>query len=122
MWDGFHSSPCGDDLPKREGFEETGFKVKESLAVDDCYFIDGWMKKLIAIIGNKNWRDGKYPTFETSKPKSIDVKGKIEAIRCAYEHGARVHISNYEQIGVKVDTRGEENEWIQKQSLNEFEL
>lgn len=109
-----HANAAEDSNGMKIGQNDTAFRAKESLSIDDCWFIDENMQKLVKLIGDMNFGDGNYGFFKTNKAGSVNVAELIDALDLAYNHGARIHISNYKKLGIKVD---ETEEWLQKNDI-----
>jgi len=96
----------------------TGFQAKKDVSLDDLYFIDEQINKFLRFVQKQNWGDGNYCLFNTEKADPPDQGELRENLDVAYQHGVKLHVSNYQALGLTVS---DEEEWIQKQSLD-FDL
>jgi phage gp29-like protein len=84
------------------GGENAEFKVRRHIAVGDMRFIEPRVQRLIRIVGDQNWGDGRYPTFSFDKKKEIDKQEHMDAIRLTYDIGAPVKGSELQKLGIDV--------------------
>jgi phage gp29-like protein len=117
-----HENAASDEGGVNVGGQDGSFEVRHAVAKDDMLFIEPYVNELIRLVGDQNFGDGAYPEFELNKNKPVDAKEHASILDTAYRHGARIHISEYEKLGIRVDT--ENQEWIQrKQSeLDRFQF
>jgi len=80
----------------------SSYKVKREIAVDDMYFIDSNVQKLIRNIIDRNFGDGKYPKFQLDKSEPINKKEHLDIIDTAFRHGLTINPDEYRQLGLKV--------------------
>ena len=106
-----HANAVEDSGGVNVGGRQQSFEVRHSVAVDDMHFIEPHVNRLIRIIGQQNFGDGRYPRFELKKAKPVNAKEHAEIVDVAWRHGARIHRSEYEKLGLKIDP---EQEWLQK--------
>lgn len=107
-----HANAVEESRGMQVGRNEASYNVKHSLAVDDMHFIEPFVNDFIQLVGDRNFADGRYPRFELKKSKPVDAKKHSEILDTAFRHGAKIHVSEYEKLGIRVDTS--EQEWIQK--------
>lgn len=110
-----HANAVEESSGMKVGQNETGFKVKLDIAVDDLYFIDEQIQKFLNLVQLRNFGDNKYCIFTTNKEAPPNVEELRENIDVAYNHGVALHISNYKKLGLAVS---DDDEYIQKQDLD----
>jgi len=79
------------------------YKVRRDIAVDDMFFNEQYINKLIRMIYDLNWTDARYPkiTFDKKEPKS--QKDLLDAVDMFHRHGGTVPVENYTRLGVIVE-------------------
>lgn len=116
-----HANAVEDSPGMQVGENETGFKARRDLSLDDLYWIDENMNKFLRFVQVQNFNDGNYCTFTTDKSDPPDQKELRSNIELAVDAGLEVHISNFKQLGLKVRvSENDDDEWIKKQ-LQTFE-
>lgn len=108
-----HENAVKESSGMQIGENLTPFETKHEIAVDDIYFIDNNMQQLVNTLWYRNFGNYNAPIFKIDKEKPTSPDDLRESLDLAHRHGVKVHISEYEKLGLKVDK--EEQEWIQKQ-------
>jgi len=117
-----HENAASDEGGVNVGGQDGSFEVRHAVARDDILFIEPYINELIRIVGDQNFGDGAYPELEFNKNKPVNAKEHASILDTAFRHGARIHISEYEKLGIRVDT--ENQEWIQRRQseLDRFQF
>ena len=95
----------------------SSYKVKREVAVDDLFFIEPFMQRLINQIIDRNFGDGKYTRFQTDKSEPLDLNKHSKMLDMAYSHGVKLHPDEYRKLGLYIY---DDQEPIQK-SANPFD-
>lgn len=85
----------------------TQYKVKREVAVDDMFFIDACVQKLIRIIVDRNWGDGRYPVFEFDKTEPPPLRDMIDLIDLFWNMGLEIHPDEARKLGLIVSPEQE---------------
>lgn len=107
-----HANAVEQSKGLQVGENLTQYKVKREIAVDDMFFIDNQMQKLVRMIWDRNFGDGKYPVFALDKKEQPDVKERLEVLDLAYNHGVGINADEYRKLDLDVEDVG----YIRKQS------
>ncbi len=68
-----HANAVQNSSGLQVGQNLTPYQVRFDIAVDDCYFIEPFVDRIIQLIGDQNFGDGRYPRFELDKSKPINA-------------------------------------------------
>jgi len=90
------------------------YKVKREIAVDDMYFIDNCVQKLVRILIDRNYGDGKYPVFKMDKKEPPNIKERLDVLDLAFNHGLKINPDEYRKLDLFVY---EDQEPLEKTSL-----
>ena len=90
----------------------SSFRVKREIAVDDMYFIDPNVQKLIRNIFDRNFGDGRYPRFCLDKSEPKQPKDIRENLDLAFRHGLKIKTHHYKILGIDVY---DDQEFVEKQ-------
>ncbi len=110
-----HANAVESSKGLQVGENMSQYKVRREIAIDDMYFIDSCVQKLIRTIYERNFSDSKFPTFELDKKEPINVKEWLDVLETAYQHSVIIDPSEYGKLGLKIDANQEP---IQKQGLS----
>jgi len=97
-----HANAVEQSKGLQVGENISSYKVKREIAVDDMYFIDSCMQKLIRILIDRNFADGRYPVFEMDKKEPVNVKEHLEVVDTAFNHGLEISPDEYRKLGLMV--------------------
>lgn len=78
------------------------YKVKREIAVDDMFFIDPNVQKIIRNIIDRNFGDGKYPKFQLDKSEPVNKKEMLDILDTAFRHGLKISPDEYRKLGLFV--------------------
>ncbi len=98
-----HANAVQDSDGMQVGQNLTAYEVRFEIAVDDCHFIEPYVNRLISVIGDRNFADGRYPRFELSKVRPVDVRQHAEIIDMAFRHGVPIDPDEYRKLGIYVE-------------------
>lgn len=110
-----HANAVQQSKGLQVGENLTAYEVKREVAVDDMYFIEECMQNFIRIVVERNFGDGRFPTFEMDKKPPIDMKLQLDILDTAYNHGLVIDPSEYAKLGLIIQP---DQDFIQKQQLN----
>ncbi len=80
----------------------TAWRAARNVSEDDMYWIEQYQNKIIKMLVDRNFGDGRYPTFEISKKDQPSNQELINAIDLAYRNGAELKPENYTRLGVEL--------------------
>jgi phage gp29-like protein len=106
-----HANAVQDRGGVNVGGRQQSFEVRQAVAVDDMHFVEPYVNRLLQLVGQRNFGDGRVPRFELDKSKPVDAKEHAEILDIAWRHGNEIHVSEYEKLGIRVRT---DEEWIQR--------
>lgn len=112
-----HANAVEQSKGLQVGENLTSYKVKQEIAIDDLYFIDEQMQKLVRMIHERNFGDGRIPRFETNKNGPINVEQHRKNLETAFDHGLKINPAEYKKLGLYVY---EDQEPLQKDMTQPF--
>jgi phage gp29-like protein len=80
----------------------SAYEVRREIAIDDMYFLESQVQKLVRILIDRNFGDGKYPVYRLDKSEPVDVTQAINVIDMAYRHGVKISPDEYRKVGLYV--------------------
>lgn len=98
-----HANATQQSAGMHIGENQAPFKPMQFISIDDLFFIDENIDRLIQIIHDRNFNDGRYPQAMTSKPDQIGLDTRIKLIDMAWRHGASIPPEEYRRMGIRID-------------------
>jgi len=84
------------------GDHPSSYEVKHEVSVDDCYFLEPFVNRLIRTIGDRNFGDGRYPVFELHKAKPVDSQQHTTICETWWRMGLEIHPDEARKAGLYV--------------------
>lgn len=110
-------------VEQSEGMQVGGnlapFEVRFEIAQDDMFWLEPHINRLIRMIWDRNFADGRYPRFELDKSKPVDPDVQMRKLDMAHRHGLKLHPDEYRKLGLYVY---DDQEPIQKPPSVSFEF
>lgn len=97
-----HENAVSQGSGMQVGENMNSFKVRGEIAVDDLYFLDAQINRIIQIFAKRNWPDDKRPRFGTDKSERVDVGKWIQVLKTAYNHGIKINPDEYRKLGLDI--------------------
>jgi len=97
-----HENAVKESSGLQVGENISSYRVKREIAVDDMFFIDAEIQRLIRNIFDRNFGDGKYPKFQMDKAEPRLPQDIRDNLDLAYRHGVKIPIKHYKELGVDV--------------------
>lgn len=97
-----HENAVSQSKGLQVGENTTSYKVKMEIAVDDMYYIDEHVQRLVKLIWDLNIGDGRYPAFGLDKSEPINVSQRLEVLDQFYNQGGVVNPDHYAELGLKI--------------------
>ena len=97
------------------GDHPSSYEVKHEVSVDDCYFLEPFVNRLIRTIGERNFGDGRYPRFELHKSKPVDSKEHTDICETWWRMGGIIHPDEMRKVGLYV---GEDQQPLVRQATD----
>lgn len=80
----------------------TQFKVKREIGIDDMFFVDSCMQRLIKTIEDRNFGDRRYSIFQMDKKDPVNVKERLDTLEQFFNQGGRISPDEYRDLGLRV--------------------
>jgi phage gp29-like protein len=88
------------------GGNNDAFRVTQHIAIDDMDFIESAIQPLIRMLVNRNFPNiRKYPKLVFDKSDAADPKDKLAAAQLAFNAGAEIDASFFDDFGVPILNR-----------------
>ena len=97
-----HANAVEQSKGLQVGENNSSYKAVRAISVDDLYFVDQWMQRLVDIIWQRNVQDGRIPAFATDKAEPLDKKLHMQIVDMFYDHGGEVQVAEYKKLGLTV--------------------
>lgn len=107
-----HAGATKNEQTFQVGENLAAYRVKREIALDDMDFIEICLRKIAKWMIDRNFGDGRYPKLSLDKAEPVNTAELRENLDTAYNHGVKLHISNYKKLGIEVS---DDDEFIQKQ-------
>lgn len=79
------------------------FRPMEFISIDDLFFIDEQMNRVIRLIDDQNFGDGRYPTFMTDKPDQMGLELRMKVLDMTWRHGGVIPPQEYAKLGITIE-------------------
>lgn len=109
-----HANAVNDTGGLKLGENLAPYKVKQNIAIDDMFFIQSCMNKLIEMIYRRNYADNRIPRMEIDKSEPINVSERLDVIDAFYRMGGEVDPVDFMKLGIRVSP---DQEPLKKQGL-----
>ncbi len=97
-----HANAVEQSSGLQVGANLDAFEVRFNVAEDDMYFVEPHVNRLIRMIYDRNFSDGRHPRFELAKAKPINAKEHMDIVDKAFSHGLEINPSEYSKMGLIV--------------------
>ena len=97
-----HANAVSDTAGMKIGENLAPFKVRLEKAINDIYFIEGYIQKLVKLIVDKNFIVKNYPLFEIDKSGPVNVKDFLAVLDQFYDQGGKVDPNDYRKLGISI--------------------
>jgi phage gp29-like protein len=95
-----HANAAEDSQGLKVGDNQSAFRVRREIAVDDIIFIEECVTTLMKLIIDKNFTTKNYPVFSIDKSEPINVKERIQVLAQAFEQGYKINPDEYAKLGI----------------------
>lgn len=114
-----HGNALKESSGVNVGGQDAPTEVRYHVAKDDMLYIQPFVNRLIKIIGDLNFGDGRYPQFEFDKSKPVSKTEHADIVNMAWNHGLPIHPEEYRKLGLRVD---DDQEPLQKEQTSLSQL
>ncbi len=97
-----HANAVSDTNGMKIGENLAPFKVRLEKAINDIYFIEPQIQKIVKLLVDKNFVTNKYPVFEIDKSGPVNVKEMLMILDQYYNQGGIVDPNDYRKLGISV--------------------
>ncbi len=84
------------------GDNQSSFRVRREIAIDDIRFIEGQISKLVKMLCDRNFTLKKYPVFTIDKSEPINVSERLKVLDSAYDKGLKINPKEYGLLGLYI--------------------
>lgn len=106
-----HANAVSDTNGMKIGENLAPFKVRLEKAINDIYFIEPYIQKIVNLIVDKNFVTNRYPKFTIDKSGPINVKERLAVLDQFYNQGGKVDPNDYRSMGIAV---ADDQEYLQR--------
>jgi len=102
-----HANAVENASGMQVGENLSAFEVKSEIAVDDIYFIETFINRLIKKLVDRNFTTKSYPTFNIDKSKPLTFDQRLRVLDQAYEQGYIIDPEEYALLGLRMNDQQE---------------
>ena len=106
-----HANAVSDTAGMKIGENLAPFKVRLEKAINDIYFIESYIQKLVKIIVDKNFIVKNYPLFEIDKSGPVNVRDFLAVLSQFSDQGGKVDPNDYRKLGISI---ADEQDYLQR--------
>ena len=106
-----HANSVKDSSGMKVGENLSPFKVRLEKAINDIYFIEPIVQKIVKLLVDLNFSVKNYPVFEIDKSGPVDVKETLMILDQFYNQGGKIDPNDYRRLGITVS---DEQDYLQR--------
>jgi len=95
-----HANAAEDSAGLKVGDNQSSFRARRELTIDDILFIEEYVTVLMKLIISQNFNTKNFPVFSIDKSEPINVTERLQILSQAYEQGYKINPDEYAKLGL----------------------